>query len=408
MGRRETGCSWVLVLAALGAAPLARADGDGFKIGESGRLHVFGEVDAGYDSNALYTAGGSPAGSAVLDFIPGLKLAVPGRLVELSLDGQLDYKLYLAQQASLANLSHLFGGASLGLDVNKNGVVGLQVKDSFSSSASSTSLSISQTAVSNYNVLDVAVPYRPGGGALTFTASGQWMLDTFGSYGPVLNGCDGTPLCNYNGDISSYNYNQLSAALQGKWFFLPRTAAVLEGSYFNRLPSDTSVSLPVQGVRADGGLVGLVTSHLSATLKGGWGGLVGTPQVSLSTWLATVELDYQTLGSLDARVGWVHDFSADVGIDYAVYEYDRVYVDFHWLLSRFTLKLSGSWQYVDYIQQGVTGPIWQVNPGVDYGLARWCTVGAAYIFTNRSSNATDVPAFNFTRNQVFGYVRATF
>ena len=408
MAGRGTLCAWALALGTLLGAPQARADGDGFKIGESGRLHVVGEVDAGYDSNALYTAGGSPAGSAVLDFIPGLKLSVPGRLLELTLDGQLDYKLYLAQQASLQHLSHLFGGATLGFAANKNGVVGLELKDSFSSSAGSTSLSLSQIAISNYNVLDVAVPVRPGGGALTFTVSGQWMLDSFGSYGPAFSGCQSIPLCNYNGNVGSYDYNQVSGALQAKWSFLPRTAAVLEGSYFDRIPSDTTVSLPVQGVRADGGLVGLVTPHVAATVKGGWGEVVSTPGIGGSVWLANVELDYVTLGSLDARVGWNHDFSADVGTQYAVYEYHRVYVDIHWMVGRATLKLSGNWQYVDYIQEGVTGPIWQVNPGVDYGLASWCTVGANYIFTNRSSNVTDVPAFNFTRHQVFGYIRATF
>lgn len=410
MRRRGTRGLWVLAFATLMGFGQARADGEGFKMGESGRLHVFGEIDVGYDSNALYTIGGAPIGSAVLDFIPGLNLDVPGRLVDLKLDGQIDYKLYLAQQASNYGLSHLFGSASLGFDVNKNGSIGLQLKDAFTSSPNSVTLSLAQAAISNYNVLDVLVPWRPGGGALTLTASGQWLLESFSPYGPVGQACNPSldPTCT-NQDIGSYGYNQLSGALQAKWAFLPRTALVAEGSYFDRIPNDTTVSVPVQGVRVDGGVVGQVTSHLAVTLKGGWGTVIDTPQVTGSTWLADVALDYALAGSLDAKVGWVHDFAADVGTNYAVYDYDRVYLDVKWMLNRLTLRVNGSWEYVSYIIAGVNGPIWQVTPGLDYTLARWCTVGASYIFTSRSSsaNAAGIPAFNYTRNQVFGYVRAT-
>ena len=408
MPRRERVGSWVLAVAALTAFSQARADGEGFKIGEAGRLHVFGEVDGGYDSNALYTAAGAPLASGVMDFIAGFKMDAGSRLVQFKLDANLDYKLYLSTAASDASLNHLFGGATLGFDVNKNGVIGLSLTDAFTASPYSTSLSLAQATVSDYNVLNVSVPYRPGGGALAFIGSGQWILESFEPYGPLGAACNPIvdPTCT-NTSIGEYSYNQYGAGLQVKWDFLPRTALVLEGSYFSRVPNNSTVSLPVQGVRVDAGVVGQVTPKLAVTAKAGWGGTVNTPQVTGSTWLADLELHYALAGTLDVRAGWIHDFAADIGTAYAVYDYDRVYLSLNWVISRFTVKLDGSWEYVKYILNDVTGPIWQLQPAVDYEVARWCKVGAFYIFTDRSSSQTNVPAFNYSRNQVFAFVRAT-
>jgi len=352
MVRRGTLGYWALIALALALAPRARADGEGFRIGESGKLHLYAIVAGGYDSNALYTVGGTPLGSGVMDFIPGLKLEAGGRTLQFRLDGSLDYKLYLSQEASSANLSHLFGQAKLGFDVNKEGTVGLTIDDAFSSSPSSTSLSLAQSAVSNYNVLDLAVPWRPGGGALTVTASGQWILDSFEPYGPAVACPPGTPCTNT--DIGQYSYNQYGAQL---------------------------------------------------TVKAGWGGVVNSPHVSGSTWLTNLEVEYINQGVLDARLGWEHNYAADIGTTYSLYDFNRVYLDAKWQAGRFTLKLDGSFEYVKYVLNDVTGPIWQVTPAVDYEVARWCYLGAYYTYTNRSSSQTNVPAFNFTRNQVFATVK---
>jgi hypothetical protein len=391
-------------LGALAAAGPARAEGEGFKIGEAGRLHLFLEFVGGYDSNALYNLGGSPIGSGVLDLIGGLKLSVAGRTVALRLDANLDYKWYLDSQAS--DLSRLFGGATLGFTVNPDGAVGLKLDDTFTSSPNTTSYSLAQSAVSDYNVLNVAVPVRPGGGALTITPSGQWILQSFEPYGPAGPACDPlvNPTCT-NQDIGAYGYNQLAAALQAKWAFLPKTAVLVEGSWFKRYPNDATVSYGIQGWKAWGGAAGLVTSHLAATLKGGYGGVFDTPQVTGGTWLLNAEVQYLTDGVIDARLGYLHDFAADIGLAYSLYYFDRVYLDLKWHLQRFVVKVVGSWDWVHYVLNDVTGPILQVTPGLDYELARWAYLGATYTYTYRSSNETGVPAFNYTRNQVYGYLK---
>jgi hypothetical protein len=405
MARRGTLGAWV-AMAGLALAPAARADGEGVKIGEAGRLHFFAEASGGYDSNALYTVGGTPVGSGVVDLLAGLKLDVTGRTLELKLGGSIDYKWYLESQAT--DLSHLFGGAHLGLAVNREGAIGLTLDDTFTSSPNTTSLSLAQSAISDYNVLNVGVPIRPGGGALVLTPSFQWILQSFEPYGPVGAACDPlvNPTCT-NQDIGLYGYNQVAANLQAKWLFLPRTAVLVEGGWFDRIPNDDQVSFPIQGWRAWGGAAGLVTAHLSATLKGGYGGVLSTPQVTGGTWLLNAEAQYTTQGVLDAKIGYLHDFAADIGLAYSLYYYDRIYFDLKWMFSHFTAKVNGNWEYVRYVLNDVTGPIFQVTPGLDYEIARWAYVGAYYSYTNRSSNQADVPAFNYTRNQVFGYVRFT-
>jgi hypothetical protein len=401
--RARQGLVWAAA-AVLAFAGAARAEGEGFKIGETGRLHVFLDVVGGYDSNALYNIGGSPIGSGVMDFVPGFKLDVTGRTLSLRLGGSLDYKLYLSSQAS--DLSRLFGGAQLGFTVNPDGVVGLKLDDTFTSSPNTTSLSLAQSAVSNYNVLNVAVPIRPGGGALTITPSSQWILQSFEPYGPTTAACDPllNPTCTTQ-DIGAYGYNQLTAALQAKWAFLPKTAVLVEGSWFKRYPNDAQVSYPVQGWRAWGGAAGLITAHLAATLKGGYGGVFDTPPVSGSTWLLNAEVQYVAQGVVDAKLGYLHDYSADIGLAYSLYNFDRVYLDLKWTLDRFVAKLVGSWDYVHYVLNDVKGPILQITPGLDYEVARWAYVGAAYTYTNRSSNQPGIPAFNYTRNQVFATLR---
>ncbi|HVP67594.1 MAG TPA: outer membrane beta-barrel protein [Anaeromyxobacteraceae bacterium] len=409
-GRERVGAGGLAVAAllALSAPGPARAEGDGFKIGEAGRLHLYGEVDGGYNSNALYTLAGAPMGSGVMDFIAGFKMDVASHLIGLNLGANVDYKLYLSTAASDAGLSHLFGGASLGFDVNKNGVIGVSVTDTFTSSPGSTSLSLASAAISDYNVLNVLVPYRPGGGTLSFTASGQWILQSYEAYGPVGAACNPllNPTCT-NQDINAYSYNQYGAKLQAKWDFLPRTAVVLEGSYFDFAPNNTTVSLAVQGVKVDGGVVGQVTSRLAVTVKGGWGTTIDTPQITGSTWLADLEIQYALAGTLDVRAGYIHDFAPDIGTAYAVYDYDRVFLALRWQISRFMLKLDGSWEYYKYILNGVNGPVWQLQPAVDYEVARWCRVGAYYIFTSRNSSEAAIPGFNYSQNQVFAYVRVT-
>jgi hypothetical protein len=150
----------------------------------------------------------------------------------------------------------------------------------------------------------------------------------------------------------------------------------------------------VQGFRVWAGLVGLVTAHLSGTVKGGYGSPVATTDVSGGTWLANLEVRYTTLGVIDAKLGWLHHCAADIGLQYSLYTYHRIYGDLKWLFGRFTARLAANWDYVHYVLNDVTGPVLQIVPALDYEVARWLYLGASFTYTYRSSSQSSIPAFD--------------
>lgn len=400
MPRLATTLRLALAAALAATAPAARAAGDlGFKIGEAGRLHLKLEVAGAWDSNVFYSRVGTPVGGLVLDVIPGLELQVAGNSATLELKGDLDVKQYLTQEAK--DLSRVFGSASLGASLNRAGAVGVELTDTFAHSDKTPSLSVAQAVISNHNDLRLAVPMRPGGGALTLTLSGQWVKESFEEY-VTATGCD--PLLNPTcvpGNIGAYGYNQYGGALEVRWKFLPRTALVLDGNYFQRTPDDATLSREVRGLRVNAGLAGLVTTRLAVTVKGGYGTAFDSPGLSYSTWLANVEVQYVTQGPVGAKLGYLHDFRADPGAGYSVYGLHRIYLDGKMLLAgKLTLRAAVSWDSLEYAVNGVTTSILSLAPAVDYEVMRWIYVGASYTLTARTAGglAGPVPAFDYTRH----------
>ncbi len=393
----------VAAAAALAAPALqARAAGDqGFKIGEAGRLNLKLELVGQYDSNVFFSNAGAPVSGSVVDAIPGFEMQVEGNTLSAKLAGNLDFKQYVTKEAQ--DLSRVFGNASLGAGVNRGGVVGLELTDAFSRSDQTASLSVAQAVIANYNDLRLAVPVRPGGGALTFTLSGQWVRESFETYvtavgcNPVVN-----PTC-LAGSIGAYGYNEYGGTAEVSWKFLPRTAVMLGGNYFQRSPDDTAVSLQVRGLRVSGGLAGLVTTHLAVTLKGGYGTAFDSPGFNYSTWLGNAEVQYVTQGPLGAKLGYLHDFRADPGSAYAVYALSRAYLEGRvQLAGRLTIRGTLGWDSLDYVINHVTSSIVSFAPAVDWEIMRWVSAGASYTLTSRSSGGlpSPVPAFDYTRHLV--------
>jgi len=393
-----------LVAAATGllaAGPALAAGDSGIKIGE-GRLHPYLEVEGRWNSNVLYSQSNRTS-DLILHFRPGFKLDVPGQMFAVDLDANVDWNQYLGLESKQTkDLSRLYANATLGLGVNRNGTLGLELTDGFRRSDTTPSLSIGAAVVSDLNDLEVSVPIRPGGGALMLTLGGNWILESFEPLTSAA-GCT-DPLCD-PAQVSKYGYNQYGGQAEVNWKFLPKTALVLSGNYFTRRPTDTSVSLAVGGWRANGGLAGLVTPHLAVTLKGGYGSTTEGPKYS--TWLADVSAEYVTPGPVGARLGYVHDYHADPGIDFAVYGFHRVYIQGKLLVAgRLTLRITGDWQRVEYVQNAATAQVAHVEPAADYEVMRWVVLTAGYAATYRTASVTTVPAFNYTQNEV--YLRVAF
>lgn len=387
------------------AAPAAAAPGNGVRLGGSeGRIHPFLEVEARYDSNVYLTEDREQVGDVVVHVRPGFDLAVPGDLAAVELGGSLDWAHYLGLDASETSgkLSKLYGQASLGLRVNRRGTVGLELDDEFRRAQGTTALVLTNAVVSNTNALRVRVPVRPGGGALVFAVTGGWTLETFEDYfdAPLCAGCPSS--------AANLGYDELRAGGELRWRFLPRTAAIVQGGWFQRDQRGGGAS-GAAGWQAQAGVSGLVTTHLAATVEAGYSSTLDVAQGDLASWLATVELEWLATDRASAKAGWTHSLGIDPGP--SPYTADRLLAGGRILLGgRTTARLDASWESRAYerIRVGaapagaVSADVLRVEPSLETALARWLSVAAGYAFGKRTSSLdTTLPGFSYSKSEAW-------
>ena len=399
-----------LTFAALlaGASLTAMASpGDGIRLGGSeGRLHPFIELEGRWDSKAYVDPNPATANDAA-DFIihirPGLKLSVPGDMTSVDLSAALDVAQYMGNTDPITkDLSKVYAEAELGVTVNKNGVVGLELDDTFRRSDRPQALSLGAGVVSNYNVLDLRVPFRPGGGALTLNVNGGWALETYEAL--VTGNCTGSPdpLC----AVKDLGYNELRAGAGVAWKFLPRTSALLDFGYFKRMP-DLATAADPAGFRVTTGLTGLITPHVGATLKAGYGSAGSTAvSESLGTWLATAEVEWQPSETTRVSLGYGHDLTVDPA---AQYETNKLNAEARQLVAgRVALALSVGFDQLAYKTGSNT--ILRVSPTVGVEVTRWLRAELGYAYTDRAAS-TDAPVFaanEYSKSEVWLKAVATY
>jgi hypothetical protein len=380
----------------------SRGGGDnGFKVG-AGRLHPFIDLEARYDSNVLYYSGGK-VGDLILHVRPGFSLRVPGSSMNVDLDALVDWNKYLGVNSDATNFSKLYLSADLGVAVNPGGRYGLELKDQFRRSDQTPSLSLATAVISDRNDLKVNVPMRPGGGALLLSVGGEWQMESFESFGtPGTCGTGSAPEC------SIFSYNQLSANGEARWLFLPRTAVVFDVDYFARMPKDTSVALEVSGLHTTIGLTGLVSPHVAATAKVGYGDTFGSAGPSYRTWLANAEVEYIASESASVRLGYLHTYAADAGgPEVSLYGISRTYADGKLLLAgQLTLQAQAEWDRIGYVLgslDGASSDILRISPSVEVELVRWARLAAGYALTYRTAGdvLSAFTAYNFTKHETW-------
>ena len=393
-----------MLAALLALAPLrvGASAGNGIRLGGSeGRLHPYLEVEGRWDSNVYYT-GTSSVGDLILHVRPGFKLGVPGDLVSVDLDGNLDWAEYLGlKDSATEDLSRAYGAATLGLAVNRHGTVGLELDDKFVRDANTTAWVFQGAVVSNRNELAVKVPWRPGGGALVLAFVGGWTLETYQPFhtcGPGVAdpSCDKTIL-------DGVSYNEVRGGGEVRWKFLPRTAAVVEASYFSHQPKDTTIAPELSGLDGRAGVTGLVTPHVSATLKAGYMDSLDSGPKSWGTWLATLEGEWLASESATLKIGWDHGYGIDPGNVLSLYGTHRVLLDGRYALGgRYGARLGASYEHRAYAFQGsADGNLVHVEPAIEAALSRWMNVSFAYAYTRRSSTLSSAPGFDYTKNEVW-------
>jgi hypothetical protein len=395
-------------VAALGtASPAAAGPGNGIRLGGSdGRLHPFLELETRSDSNVYFAVPGAKTDDLVLHVRPGLVVAAPGDLAAVDLRAALDWAQYLGVGGDTAGLSRLYGDASLGVGLNRRGTVGLELGDRFRRSASTDALSFGSAVISNFNALRLAVPWKPGGGALLVTVGGEWQLETFEPYlAGVLCDDPSFPACDTD-RLADLGYSELRGTGEVRWKFLPRTAGVLDVSWFARLPNDAAIGDDVSGLRALTGLTGLVSARLAATVKAGYGDTFGSAEEGFRTWLANVELEWLATETASVRGGYLHDFGSDPARG-ALFSTNRLYTEARMLVGgRTTLRLLGDLERRGYeLADDVTTSLLRVEPSVEYEVVRPLRVAAGYAFTSRSSDlpagTPALPGFDYDRSEAF-------
>jgi hypothetical protein len=408
MKRHSIPAALAAVLALAPAAAAAGA-GNGIRLGGSdGRLHPFLELEGRYDSDVYYAADRESADDVILHVRPGLELTVPGDRIAVDFSGKLDWAQYLGQtDPDTSDLSELYAQAGLGLTVNRRGVLGLELEDDFRRSPSTSALVFGTAVISNLNALEVRVPWRPGGGALVLAATGGWTLETFEPYfdAPI---CDPltTPACDPD-VLSELGYDEFRAGGEVRWRFLPRTSAVLEGGWFSRQPNDPDLSDEVSGFGATVGMTGLVTAHLGATVKVGYGATSGA-QEDVAGPLATVEAEWIPVQTATVRVGYGRRHGVDPGTTLSVYTADRVGAAGRILFGgRYAAGVDAGWEHRAYeIAAGsATADVLTVTPSLEAALARWMTATLAYAYTSRDSSfpasIPAAPAYDYSKSEAW-------
>jgi Putative beta-barrel porin 2 len=394
------------------ALPAHAAFGNGIRVGGAdGRLHPFVELELRYDSNvAAYYQPAQTSGDLILHVRPGILLNVPGESVAVDLRAMLDWAQYFGLQdsptkiVSTKDLSNLFATVSLGVGFNRRGQLGLELDEKFARSNQPAVYSIAAGIISNYNDLSLSVPWRPGGGALTVSVGGDWALESFEAFksGQICSTATVNPYCN-SIYLSKLGYNNYTANLGVNWKFLPKTAALLDLSWFDRVPNSTLYSIAGTGMRAQVGASGLVTTHLAATLKGGYGTTLGltldpaaVPQADLTrfgTWLALVSAEWIPSGLSTLKLTYNHDLGFDPGTTWALYTASHVSLDGKVKLN--SILAAGvfvDWALLTYRDAAkTTSNVLTARPALQADLTRWLMLELAYQYTDRTTNALNAP-----------------
>jgi hypothetical protein len=418
--KRTMGWSMVAGLLFM-AAPALAAFGDGIRVGGAeGRLHPFVELELRYDSNVAYfmdvPGTTSAPGDLILHVRPGLQLSVPGETVAVELRAVLDWAQYMGSKDSrTSELSNLYANATLGVGFNRKGQVGLEIDESYARSDQANVYSIAAGVVSNYNKLTLGMPWRPGGGAMTATLSGDWTVESFDAFKSVTY-CSATstnPFCN-SAYLSDLGYNNIGLAAGLNWKFLPKTAALLDLSWFDRIPNSNLYSIAGTGLRAQAGVTGLVTAHLAATLKAGYGTTLGlsldaaaSPQPDLSnfgTWLALASLEWIPTTFTNLKLTFNRDLGVDPGTTWALYTNTHVTLEGKSKLnSLLGVSLTGDLALLGYRDAAsTTSQVVTVKPAVQADLNRWLMLELAYQFTDRTTHlAVPPPGWKYTKQEVW-------
>ncbi|MCY1033204.1 hypothetical protein OV207_17225 [Corallococcus sp. BB11-1] len=397
---------WSAAAQVLGGRP---PGGNGFKVG-SGRLHPTLDLETRLDSGVGYfldqgTGPLSPdlSGELALHVRPGLMLDVPSRKVALSLRGNLEYVAYtglLTPNSSAA--SYLGGMADLALRFDPEGTLSVEVGDQLTRSDRTRSVALGAGILSLYNEARIRAQWKPGGGALELTPALAYAMEFFEPLGglPAV-GCteaECDPLA-----ASQFNYGNLRLGVEGRWRFLPKTALVADTGltyrgYFNDTTTPGAALL-----HAMAGVAGLVSPRITLAAKAGWSqNLASGGGGSL---VALAEGTYLWGPSLTLKGGYMRSFEPVAA--YGTFRDDRFYAEARSLMgTRLALHAAGALDFLSFSGDR-SDTLVTLDLGPEYQIRPWLLGAVGYRLNTRSSSL-DARGLNFTRNEGYARLSATY
>jgi hypothetical protein len=406
--------AWCLLAVALWPA-LGQAQapgGNGIKVGE-GRLHPFFTLETRLDSAAGYfpppgnldptLVSDRLSGEALLHFRPGLRLELPASSrLYLNLMGHLDYVHYTGLLTpGSSNASRMQGMADVNLRFNQDTPMVVEVGNHFERTDRTRTAALGVGVLSLFNEVRVAMPLRPGGGALEITPKAAWAVELFqpmGSLNPV--GCTGIE-CN-PAEVRRFDYSNLRANLLARWRFLPKTAVVVD-TQFDARTFFHGAGPNALLLQTSAGLAGLISPKLTVTAKAGWAQDFGV--VGRGGMIGQLEGAWTPTHLLSAKAGYGR-MMEPVAV-FGLFRDDRGYLEGQMLLGgRLTLRGTTSLDYLSF--QDASNPrrdiLFRMNLGPEYLFQRWLVGGVGYLLETRASS-TPGAGINYTRHE--GYARMT-
>lgn len=371
--RRTLGALCVLLASVLAPVTAASAEENGVKVG-AGRLHPSIEIGGEYDSRVkVADTGGASVGGFILHIKPALSFDTSSRALAFGLRATGDANLYPERRNR--NLSYFGGDFDLSLDINPKGTVGLILEDRFAHSDRNSAVAIESGVRSILNEARVALPIRPGGGALEIIPAYSLQLEGFLT---VLGETTGV------GRPGDLNYLSHRPNLQARWRFLPKTALVLDVTgdyrqYFN----STAGGGNLWGFYAKAGLSGLITPKLSLVLNAGYGrSFLGTPNYNSVIGQAEVTFIPNTFTRL--KVGYARTFMPVPQLTW--FGDNRVYGGGSVLLGgRLLFDFDGSFDLVNYAS-GRIDTVVGFGLGLRARITEWMETGGGYRLDIRGSS----------------------
>jgi hypothetical protein len=364
-----------LVLCAAVAAAQSASPNNGIKIGD-GRLHPFLSLEGKYDSAIGYF--GMPPqliGDIGFSVRPGLRFELLNPNNIFTFQGAGEYVWFpgiltsASREASRFQADVLIDG-----QFNKQGMVELDVNDQLTRSDRTNNPGSPIGLLSLYNNLRVAVPIRPGGGAIEIKPKGAWGIEFFE---PLISSAA-------IGPVSQFNYSRFEGGLEARWRFLPKTAVVFDSLYTHQVYLNGAANAPTASIlRTQLGVSGLITSKVSLLLMAGYSGSYLTSTVH--TFSGQAEVALLLSQNFNARIGYLRALTP-VPV-YGVMGDDRGYISARYGVGRFSVTGDFAIDYLSFYAGSNRNDLaiyFALLPQIS--IFSWWTVAAGYTLTSRTTN----------------------